>query len=237
MEKPTPYARLVAYMLVIGAATISLHAQSGRSSKFLVGAYLHAKAGVNTTVAQGWKTGPALSGMPDLGLSSRYVLSSDAALSLGIDLGYNSVTYESQFLQKKVRVHEQYSSIAVFPHMAYKGFILGVSYDVPVSGNCYDIDTDKETSMLSNRSLTYADYLASVVSVKTGLRLPIYENEGSALNLDVMATYALGGMFADGRDYIAAYDDNGLTGVYNSAKNPTPAGLSIGLSYLLPVGR
>jgi hypothetical protein len=223
---------LVIFSWVISSA---MHAQSaGSSATFHAGAYLHAKAGINTVVAQGWKTGPALAGMPDIGLTTRYVLSGDGSTSIGLDLGYNSATYESQSVETKLRVHEQYSYIAIFPHLNYQGFVLGVSYDLPVAGSCYEIDTDKETSMVSNRSVEFTRYLGSVPSVKTGMRVALMRNAGSTLNLDVMASYALGGLFANGRDYLAAYDYDGLTAVYNSAKNPTPAGLSIGLSYTLP---
>lgn len=228
--------RALCFLLIFSCVISSaMHAQSaGTTATFHAGAYLHAKAGINTAVAQGWKTGPALAGMPDIGLTTRYAISSDGSLGIGLDVGYSSVTYESQFVETKVRVHEQYSSIAIFPHLNYQGFVLGVSYDLPVSGKCYDIDTDKETSMVSNRSLEFTRFLASVPSVKTGVRVALMRNAGSALNLDVMATYALGGLFANGRDYLAAYDYDGFTVVYNSAKNPTPAGLSIGLSYTLP---
>jgi len=227
--------RTLCFLLIFSCViSSSMHAQSaGTSSTFHAGAYLHAKAGINTAVAQGWKTGPALAGMPDIGLTTRYALSGDGSTSIGLDLGYNSAMYESQFVETK-RVHEQYSYIAIFPHLNYQGFVLGVSYDLPVAGSCYEIDTDKETSMVSNRSLEFTRYLGSVPSVKTGVRVALMQNAGSALNLDVMASYALGGLFANGRDYLAAYDYDGLTVVYNSAKNPTPAGISIGLSYTLP---
>lgn len=223
-------------VLALILITLPAKAQAQQNSpKILIGAYLHAKAGVNTAVAQGWKTGPALSGMPDIGVSSMYKIADDGSLSVGLDLGYNSVSYESQFVENNKRYHEQYSFLALFPHLNYKGFLLGISYDLPVTGSGRDIDTDKEVSMVTNRSTEEEKYLASVPSIKTGLRLPLMINNGSVLNLDVMASYALGGLFSDGRDYIAAYDYDGLKVVYNSAKNPTPAGISIGLSYQLPV--
>lgn len=223
-------------LLALILITLTAQAQAQQnSSKILIGAYMHAKAGVNTTVAQGWKTGPALSGMPDIGVSSMYKIADDGSLSVGLDLGYNSASYESQFVETNIRIHEQYSYVALFPHLNYKSFVLGVSYDIPVTGSGRDIDKDTDVSMVSNRSMDEETYLASVPSIKTGLRLPLMINNGSVLNLDVMASYALGGLFSDGRDYIAAYDYDGLKVVYNSAKNPTPAGISIGLSYQLPV--
>jgi len=197
-----------------------------------IGPFVHAGAGSNTTVAQGWKTGPAFSGMPDIGIAAQYGLNSAGSLKAGLDLGYSALAFENQRVSTNQRIRERYTYLSLFPHVYYQSFVLGVSYNMPLSGECTDIDKDLEVSTVINGSRLYEDYLAAIPCLKTGARIALVTNDKNTLNLDVMVSYALSGLFEDGKNYVGAYDYNGVSVVYNAAKNATPVGLHLGFSYL-----
>lgn len=227
MANMTTMATVAASVIVLVVSQTRVHA-----GDMNIGPFVHAGAGVNTTVAQGWKTGPAFSGMPDIGVAAQYGLNPAGSLRVGLDLGYSALAFESQRVSTNQRIRERYNYLSLFPHLYYQSFVVGVSYNMPLSGQCTDIDNDLDVSTVINGSKIFEDYLASIPCLKTGVRITLATNNNNTLNLDVMVSYALSGLFADGKNYVGAYDYNGVNLVYNSAKNASPADIHLGFSYL-----
>lgn len=140
-------ASIVASIIVL--VSFQTHVLAGDVN---IGPFVHAGAGVNTTVAQGWKTGPAFSGMPDIGIAAQYGLNSAGTLRAGLDLGYSALAFESQRVSTNQRIRERYTYLSLFPHLYYQSFVLGVSYNMPLAGECTDIDKDLEVSTVINGS-------------------------------------------------------------------------------------
>lgn len=213
--------------------------QTGSSStpyRLSIGAYILAKAGVNTAVAKGRMTDVNINSLPDFGVSVFAPFQAGGRLGIGLDLGYATYTYINKPLtaaNDDNTIVEQYSYVNVFPHLNLSGIVFGVNLGLSPrghgksqSGRTMPLTTDPNRTELSS------DELSTLVEVRLGGNFPIWEHSTGHLNLYLMAGYALSRVYSDYKTYRYSWDDNISPSASN---NPRPASLAVGLAYYFRV--
>jgi hypothetical protein len=196
-----------------------------------IGPTLGYKGAVNGfTNPQGRKNAFAINNVPDVGLSIYVPLDLIYNLGLYFDVLYNTNTYlmkynydgNTEIYANKDRMRYSYFTIA--PSFNQSGFMLGFSYNIPVSADWEgtNINTDK---------------LDNVFEIRAGYSYPLYFDEVGRLNIYINASYALNGIYKNfERDdplskIVPANPPQIITNYYN----PRPAGIQIGMSFLFNI--
>lgn len=102
-----------------------------------VGAFVAAKAGVNTAVAKGRKTDLNFNPLPDLGISIFAPFQAGGRIGAGVDFGYATYSFVNKpesGVTDANSIVERYSYVNIFPHVNLSGVVLGVNIGVSPSG-------------------------------------------------------------------------------------------------------
>lgn len=203
-----------AFFIVCGVLIVgSLSASAQSSFPMGLGPFLAAKAGVNTAeIINGTKTGMTFNSPPDFGATFYFPFSKHSTVAATIDLGY----YTASILTKPesgatdaTTVISSAHFFSIAPSFNFSSFMLGLNFGLPMSAN------------VSNKSGSISidpgtDDVATLIEIRLGGMIPIYQNETGRLNFTVTGAYALTGLSkSDKSDY-----------------NPKAASLSMGLNYL-----
>ncbi len=222
------------------AETIEEKAPEDRFNIF-IGPYFGVKAGLNTNVPNGRKTGVAM-GFPDIGASFLLPFTKGSTIGFMLGLGHESYAYISkpdEDADDDNTFTEKYNYINLSPSLYLGGFILGLNVGFPISASAED-KTGKEVTMLSDNGITttdfagleMVDYLATNLEVKLGANIPLVKNDNGMLNLNINASYSLSGLYENHKAYRFAYEENKA----KSEFNPSPVSIHIGMSYLFSIG-
>ena len=233
------------------ACLTQLQAQEESSGyTFYAGPYVAAKGSIKTSVAEGTKTGPAFNVPPDLGAQLLAPIPGASWLRVGLDVGLATYSYDSKPEDNATddnTVREKYQFVNVFPHLNLYGVVLGVNVGLPSSASAASLsgETRAVTGTLSqvggmnivipdNPNVAGYDpskYLATMLEFRIGGSIPLVTSSTGILNLNIMAGYMLNGLYANGRNYLGAYE--GMS--YDETLNPRAASLSLGFSYLFGI--
>lgn len=102
-----------------------------------VGAFVAAKAGINTAVAKGRKTDLNFNPLPDLGISIFAPFQAGGRIGAGVDFGYATYSFVNKpesGVTDANSIVERYSYVNIFPHVNLSGVVLGVNIGVSPSG-------------------------------------------------------------------------------------------------------
>ncbi|MDA3842746.1 MAG: outer membrane beta-barrel protein [Candidatus Kapabacteria bacterium] len=215
-----------------------------------IGPYMGAKATANTTYAHGRTWSGIDFNAPSIGASFLLPFSNTGSIGFLLDLGYEpygytTKPYNNDYVTDENTVTEKYNYFNISPSLYLGGFVIGLNIGMPMSAEAYDADND-DVSVLDERGYEIpwdaepdmVEYLATLLEIKIGGSIPLVSNEHGKLSLNIMATYALSGLYENEEVYKYAYDviDNTSQTEAKSDLNPKPASLSLGLSYLFKVG-
>jgi hypothetical protein len=187
-----------------------------------IGPFFNYSIGINANdVPKGRQNGLALNNIPDFGITYFLPLSQTNNLGLNVDLAYATYSYlqKNYYTGKEWNQHFHYFEIN--PSFNFSNFLLGFNFDIPLSG---DIEG---TNIASNE-------LQTLIGIKIGASIPIYESETGHINLIVEGNYSFSGIF---KDY--AKDDPMLPHapyespeMPNNSFNTKPASVGIGFNYI-----
>lgn len=243
--------RSLVLTLIALACITQLRAQEEPSGyTFYVGPYAAAKGTIKTAVADGTKTGPAFNVPPDLGVQILAPIPGASGLRFGVDLGLATYSYESKpesNANDSNTIREVYQFINVFPHINLFGLVMGVNIGLPTSASAKNLRGDVTSVYGKNittggMNFTVPDdpkdpgydpsqYLATMVELRVGGNITLMSNASSRLCVNIMAGYTLNGMFANGRNYLLAYQGGSFGGNFDETLNPRVVSFSLGLSY------
>jgi len=253
---------IVKYVLLTCATVLIVNAQETRTSipvttvpvkaeetlttpvpySIYAGVYLFGKAGMKVNVAKGSKTDVVFMGTPDFGAQIMFPFMRNGNFGFGLDIGLSSYGYvnkpESNVTDDN-KIIEQYQFINIFPHLNLSGVIIGVNIN-NVSGGSTKTNSGKDVSVDITQTTTPADYSKSLTSfseIRAGLAIPVMDENYGRLNASLMLGYGLGGIFKDdGKNYVYAYDRDGLTlPSFSADNNPKPVSIAIGVSFLFKI--
>lgn len=233
------------------ACFTQVRAQDDSSSyTFYVGPYLAAKGSIKTSAAEGTKTGPAFNVPPDLGAQILAPIPGASWLRVGLDVGLATYSYESKPESNSNddnSIREKYQFVNVFPHLNLYGVVLGVNFGLPSSASAQSLSGNTESvygtvSQIGGMNVVVPDdpdasgydpskYLATMLEFRIGGSIPLVSSSTGILNLNIMAGYTLNTLFANGRNYLVAYEGTS----YDETLNPRVASLSLGLSYVFGI--
>lgn len=200
-----------------------------------IGAFVAAKAGVNTAVATGRKTDVNFNPLPDLGISIFAPFQAGGRIGAGLDIGYATYSYvntpESNVTDDNAIV-ERYSYVNVFPHLNLAGVVLGVNLGLSPKGRAETRSGRQVSVVTSGKTELSGDELGSLVELRLGGNFPVWENPVGHLNLYVMAGWVVSGLYSDYRTYTYSRDNYVTPSADN---NPRPASLAVGLAYYFRV--
>ncbi len=178
-----------------------------------IGPSLMLKAGVNAaSIPEGYKTGVALSGIPDFGVSAYFPVSKSSAIGAVVDLGYSTYSYGERRVisDKEGDLYKyQFSYFTLSPSLYLSSFIIGLDLGVPLSASLITDNNDRELD---------SDNLATMVEIHIGGMIPVMENKDGRLNILLRGGYMLTGMIANVAESSSEY-------------NPKAATFGLGLNY------
>lgn len=189
-----------------------------------IGPYVSMKGGVNVaSIPEGKNTGMTINMPPDFGVTFFQPFNKKkSSFAIMFDIGYNTSSYLSkpdkdanggkEATDDQIMIYSVHH-LQIAPAFHIKGFVLGLNLGFPLSAQY----ANKSGTIKEDFKTT--DQFSGLSEVRIGGMIPLIEDETGVLNLNIFGAYALSG--------ISAND--------NSSSNPTPASLSIGLSYLLHV--
>jgi hypothetical protein len=230
----------------------ALSAAPDSNTKFMniyAGAYVSGKVGLNTKVADGFKSDVSFNSVPDFGATVLLAFGKRNNIGIGLDLGYSTDSYISKpddFIRNGPTdlntIKEQYHYLGLFPHLYFSGFVVGVNIGLPSSATTrsktgHDVSVRDQGGPsdppLAIPAMDYTDSLATIFEIKLGGRLPVSDDPLGRLNIEVMATYSLTHLYKYAGFYYGAYSNDGVSNKHNlnSDYNPLPVTLSLGISY------
>lgn len=187
---------------------------------FSVGPSIMYKAGVSAVnTPDGRKNGVAFNKIPDFGLSSYIPFSSTSNLGVAFEIGYSSYSYLMKAVHNSDEFQLNHSYLTINPNFYFGGFLLGVSFDIPMSSD-YD-GTEIKTSTQN-----------MLAEVKIGGMIPIFKDETGELNVVILGGYSLSGVY---KDFVKNDPMSGLITTDEEVTkvfNPRPASLGIGFNFL-----
>ncbi len=235
-------------LVALFVLSVCSQAATDDSTKFIniyVGAGVAGKAGVNTKVADGFKSDVNFNSVPELYATALFAFGKRNNIGLGLDVGMNSLSFISK-PDVNIRavtddniIKEQYSYIGIFPHLFFSGFVVGCNIGLPSSASTVS-KSGTDVSVLypgvpmnpPAMKVDYSSLMNTMFELKLGGRLPVSDDALGRLNIDVMLGYSLTHIYADGHNYYGSYNNDGKgTVIYNSDDNPLPVSLSLGISY------
>lgn len=234
-----------------GAEQAEADRKSEDRYRLYVGPYIHAKPSINTTVAEGYKTGVVFNSIPDFGISTMIPFGKGSNIGFTLDLGHSSLGYqikpENSLAQSdSTNYTESYTYFNVSPGFNFGGFTLGVNIGMPLSASMESERGDVYHPLanfphVKGVEVDYTDSLATLVEVRLGGSIPLINEPSGKLLFNIQASYALTGLYNNYKSYEYAYDvtkdDNGITVKTPSEDlNPKPAAISLGLSYQFGIG-
>lgn len=215
-----------------------------------IGPYVGANMSLNTAVANGFKVSPELSA-PDFGAQVLVPFGKKSTIGFMLDIGSSKTSFTTKPETKDVdsnTVKETYSYFNVSPQLYLSGFIIGLNFGLSPTQTAQNLNEkdyyisymyDSETKF-KLREKAKDSYLKTRMDLKVGGAIKLLNDENGMLNLNIMATYNLSGLYEKAENYYYAYEiDNANSMPKEEAKNslnPTPVSLSLGLSYLFRLG-
>jgi hypothetical protein len=194
-----------------------------------LGAFLAAKAGVNTTVAQDYKTDVNINPLPDIGISIIAPFEANDRFGAGLDIGYTTYSYITKPYSGVTvtnTIIERYSYVNLFPHFNLYGVVVGVNVGFAPSGSA-KTKADQSVSVVTPaKTELSSDELGTLIELRLGGNFPVWRNPTGHLNFYVMGGYVLGGLYSDYQQYLYSP---------NADNNPRPASLALGLAYYFTV--
>lgn len=240
--------RTTAYMLLVAALAaygqipqrtvrpaeeqpIQLVTRPSKDYAISIGAFLAAKAGINTAVARGRKTELNFNPLPDLGISLYLPFLPGGHIGAGLDIGYATYSYVNKpesGVTDANSIVERYSYVNIFPHLNMSGVVLGVNFGFAPSGRAATKSGDQVTVVTDGKRDLGSEHLGTLLELRVGGNIPVWEHRSGQLNVYAMLGYTLSGLYSDYRTYIYSRDDYTTPSADN---NPRPASLALGLSY------
>jgi len=196
-----------------------------------VGAFVAAKAGVNTAVAKGRKTDINFNPLPDLGISIFAPFQEGGRIGAGVDFGYATYSFVNKpesGVTDANSIVERYSYVNIFPHVNLSGVVLGVNIGFSPSGRARTKSGNEVTVVTDGTRELGSEHLGTLVELRLGGNFTVWEHQAGHLNLYLMAGYTLSGLYSDYRTYIYSRDNYTTP---NADNNPRPASLAVGLAY------
>jgi hypothetical protein len=228
-----------------------------KSYAIYAGAYVHGKASIKTEVGEGFKTGVVFLLPPDFGATITVPFGAGSKMAFGTSFGYSTLGYihkPESGANNSNTVKELYSYLSLYPHVNLSGFLIGVSFGFPSSGSTNNLN-DSTVSMVGQvtESGPYipdptmpesaydpTKYMATLIELKLGGSIPLVSWNVGRLCLNVFATYPLGGIFSDSKNYLGAYEYVVNTVPkqykYNADLNPVVPTFSLGLQWDFRIG-
>lgn len=209
MKKITAIVPLMLFMVVS-----TLCAQ--RNYPVSVGPFLTLKAGVNAaSIPTGRKTGVALSGLPDFGVTGYLPLGEKSNIGILADIGYSTYAYGQRNVFGDIEsdlYKVQMSYLTLAPSFYLSGFYIGFDFGLPLSNSV----------VIDGKSISGStDNMSTLVELHIGGMIPVMSDKSGRLNLIIRGGYMLTGTASNS----------------DSEFNPKAATAGIGLNYLFNIGR
>lgn len=189
-----------------------------------VGPSVAVRGTVNTAdPGNGLKTGFGFNSMPDLGLTTRVLFSSESSLGITLDIDATGYSYimrpENEDLASDANTYRMHHScITIAPSLYLSGLQLGIGYSL-FNGQTGKTLDDRQT-------WTPGTQASSVLEARIGAMVPVMRSKTGDLNLIIRASYMLDGHYTtDVQTYPLAINTT----------NPQSAGVSLGLNYIFHV--
>ncbi|HOV92819.1 MAG TPA: hypothetical protein PLC04_07060 [Candidatus Kapabacteria bacterium] len=204
---------LLATFFIVG----QLYAQNFPMS---LGAYISYSAGINAnSTPRGIKNDIGFNNLPDFGASFYYPLVKDTKLGAQLDLAYITHSYVQKFncnLCPNQNFHLNYFQIN--PSIYISGFLVGINFDIPVSGKKEDSDIAKSK-------------LNTLIAVNLAYEILLYANETGRIVMFFEGNYSFTGSIKDFKrnDPMGSFADDSFS--------PRPASLGLGFKYMFNIGR
>lgn len=199
--------------LVLLIVVSSVYAQ--RNYPLSIGPSLTLKAGINAaSIPNGRKTGVALSGLPDFGVTGYLPLGSKSNTAVLAELGYSTYAYGQRNVVGDIEgdlYKIQLSYLTLSPSFYLSGFYAGFDFGIPMA---VSVVRDGESTSSST------DNVNTLVEFHLGGMIPVMSNKDGRLNIVLRAGYMITGTIAD----------------FDSEFNPRVGSVGIGVNYLFNLG-
>lgn len=210
-------------LTLIFAAAIATSAASAQEID--LGPSIGVKGTVNTVApGDGLKTGFAINGLPDIGLTTRVLFSPGSGIGMLLDLEMSGYGYLIRPENEDIADDDnsfitRHSYFTVAPSLNLGGLTLGVGISFPTGQTTTEVDGDQAINPVGTQA-------SPVLDARLGAMIPLYRGKGGEFNMVIRASYMLGGHYTT---------DVGTYPLSLKTSNPQSAGLVLGFNYLFRV--
>jgi len=209
---------VVAISLVTGVAAQDIH----------VGPYLLFKGGTNSgNIPEGTKTAANFNGIPDFGVTGRWMFDKNSALGFLLDLGYSTYSFRMRPESESIANDDNTivfkpSYFSLVPSFYFSGVTLGFAFGFPMA---YSVQTVSGTEMSGQFLGDVQDLNGPSVEIRLGAIINAWKTETGTLGVVLQAGYMLTGTFKPEYFQPGEYFSN-------EENNPNIISAGIGLNYL-----
>jgi len=172
-------------ILIIGIfCSINIFSQDTKTNG--LGPSLVYKSGISVVnTPKGRKNGISFNKIPDFGVSFYMPLSKTSNLGITTDVCYSTYSYKLKSAHNSNEYQFNHSYLTINPNFFFSGFLLGVSFGVPLNSKFGDgIVIDTKTQKV-------------VAEVKIGGMIPIFQDDTGELNIVILGGYFFSGIYDD----------------------------------------
>jgi hypothetical protein len=211
-------------LFIVFTSTASMLAQD-----IYLGPYVLLKGGTNVAgVPDGLKTSANFNGIPDFGLTARWMFDKYSNLGVVLDFGYSTYSFRvgpdnaDQATDASTIIFKP-SYITVVPSIYLSGFTLGFAFGFPAAYSVMSATgDDKSGQFLAN----VKDINGPLIELRVGGMIPVLKSEKGILSILVQGGYMLTGMVDN------TYWEKYSSTFKDEANNPKVLSLGVGVNYL-----
>lgn len=216
--------RTVFALLVFLAFASGVMAQN-----IFLGPYVLLKVGINGAgTPEGSKSSLNFNGIPDFGITAKWMFDRYSSLGLVGDVGYSTYSFRigpdnADEAADASTIIFKPSYFTIVPSIYLSGFTLGVAFGIPVAYSVQNAKGDDRSALFlaDTRDLT-----SPLIELRVGGMIPVVKSETGTLSILLQGGYMLTGMVN------STYWQNYRNMFRDYANNPKVISLGVGVNYL-----
>jgi hypothetical protein len=212
--------RVLTLLVMVAVVTIAATSQN-----MYLGPSVVFKGGTNAgNIPEGMKTAANFNGIPDIGLTFKWMFDKESSLGLLFDAEYATYSFrmrpeDENFANDDNTLIYKPSYISFSPGLYFSGVTLNVAFGFPSGMNVQSVSGNENTFF----EVTQQDLNAPSVEIRLGGMIRAIKSDLGEFNVVLRAGYMVTGMYQP--DY---FTNNGFDDSYN----PNIVSAGIGINYL-----
>lgn len=218
--------RVLVLLSVVAVMTTTMFAQD-----IYLGPSVVFKGGTNAgSIPEGYKTGANFNGIPDIGLTFKWMFDKESSLGLLFDAEYATYSFRMRDEDDNTPDEEIYvykpSYISLSPGLFFSGFTLNFAFGFPSSINVSTVAGEEGGAFYT---LTQQDLNGPSIEIRLGGMIRAIKSDAGELNIVLRAGYMLTGTLQP--EYFEGPIQSNVF-FQDESYNPNLVSAGIGINYL-----